>query len=142
MRWSTFVLKKIPNIFSLEKNAPLTEMEKQQLKILQEYKLQDTSLVYQLKKLNFDKTEIPISKHEGLNNIFRYRKQEGDLLVRACSAEFRDILVFRKNTRIVGIAKICFSCHKSYFWKSLAPCGAFGQNGEFDELKALLYNDG
>jgi hypothetical protein len=61
-------------------------------------------------------------------------------LNKACAPEYRDILVFRKNNEISGIAKICLSCGQFYFISSKKEIQTedFGTEQEYDSLEKLF----
>ena len=61
-------------------------------------------------------------------------------LNRACAPEYRDILVFRKNNKISGIAKICLSCGQFYFISSKKGIQTeeFGAEKEYKSLAELF----
>ncbi|UPZ16678.1 hypothetical protein [Flavobacterium humidisoli] len=62
-------------------------------------------------------------------------------LNKACAPEYRDILVFRKNNEISGIAKICLSCGQFYFIGSKKGIQTedFGTEQDYESL-ATLFN--
>jgi hypothetical protein len=60
---------------------------------------------------------------------------------KACAPEYRDILVFKKNNGISGIAKICLSCGQFYFISSKKGIQTkdFGTEQDYESL-AKLFN--
>lgn len=58
---------------------------------------------------------------------------------KACIAEYRDVLVFKKNGKVTGIAKICFHCQQySFAGDSFFGSDSFGAGDEFDKLLAIV----
>lgn len=60
--------------------------------------------------------------------------------VYACSPQYRDILVFKKNNEISGIAKICLSCRQFYLISSKKEIQTenFGTEEEYKSLEKLF----
>ncbi|WP_141248445.1 hypothetical protein [Flavobacterium sp. ACN6] len=61
--------------------------------------------------------------------------------VKGCAPEYRDILVFKKNNEISGLAKICLSCGEFYFISSKKGIQTenFGTKQDYESL-AKLFN--
>jgi hypothetical protein len=59
---------------------------------------------------------------------------------KACAPEYRDILVFKKNNEISGIAKICLSCGQFYFISSKEEIQTedFGTEKDYESLKEFF----
>ncbi|KUJ61106.1 hypothetical protein AR687_14320 [Flavobacteriaceae bacterium CRH] len=59
---------------------------------------------------------------------------------KACAPEYRDILVFKKNNQISGIAKICLSCGQFYLISSKKGIQTedFGSEKEYKSLAELF----
>jgi hypothetical protein len=87
---------------------------------------------YKVSKNDIDKLKNDIFKKRLLTNPFVYAY--------ACAPEYRDILVFMKNNKISGIAKICLSCNQYYFLsnKKNIETNNFGQNEEYNDLKKIF----
>ncbi|MBF4517063.1 hypothetical protein IRZ71_11935 [Flavobacterium sp. ANB] len=60
--------------------------------------------------------------------------------VYACSPQYRDILVFKKNKEISGVAKICLSCRQFYLISSKKEIQTenFGTEEEYKSLEKLF----
>jgi hypothetical protein len=101
-------------------------------------KLSDTTLLKELGELGFLKTEVMGNKFVQINEIFceRYHSK---IESKTCSPVYRDILIFKKNNRIVGTAKICFVCSRSVIAGTLQNTDAFGQSGDYERLYKLLH---
>ena len=58
----------------------------------------------------------------------------------ACAPQYRDVLVFKKNKEISGIAKICLSCRQFYIVSSKREIQTenFGTEEEYKALEKLF----
>ncbi|CAN5529237.1 hypothetical protein BH10BAC1_BH10BAC1_02660 [soil metagenome] len=118
-----------------------TEKERRQSQLITGWapdKLEDSVLVKDLEKFDFVKTDIPSDSLEELNQIFHEKKQqqwEG----LACTAIYRDILVFKKHNQIVGIVKLCFHCQQHVIIGTTSDTDQFGLADEFEKLYFLLH---
>jgi len=123
-----------------EDKAHLTKEEKLQIDIILSdlpTSIIDTSFIQDLKKVGFIKKVINEKNLESINNIFRYKSHKEAHHVK-CAAVYRDILIFRKEGGIEGIAKICFSCSQSQIIGTTENTIEFGQSGDYDKLGKLL----
>jgi hypothetical protein len=84
----------------------------------------------QLPKIGFKKTEIENTKFFKLKEILKYEFNV-EIGVKKCETIFRDILIFRKNNKIVGAVKICFGCGEYY------PIGENLPDFNFDKYKEI-----
>lgn len=73
--------------------------------------LSDTGVLSELNGLGFNRQELEQIKFDSLNIIFS-EHQYDEMSETACEAVYRDILVFKKDNKITGIAKICFTCNQ------------------------------
>ncbi len=99
----------------------------------------DISFLTKIKNLGYKKIIIEDSKNKELKNIFRFKKNT-IIDSFACPAIYRDILVFKLKGKIVGIAKICFSCRHHHIVGTKLNTEQFGQGGDYEKLYELLYN--
>ena len=99
--------------------------------------LNDKSLVKDIES-RYKKTYIDTSLYADIKEIFREKKHRKSVDY-SCIAEFRDILIFRKKKKIVGLAKICFTCDTNHILGTTKNTQDFGQSGDYDKLQALLY---
>lgn len=81
--------------------------------LLHYYATNDT--IYEFKnlpyyeKVGYSKCEISQKYFSQVNKVFCH-KTGGSTIAFACIHEYRDILVFKKENKVVAIAKICLSC--------------------------------
>ena len=117
----------------------LNETENKYIKTLEQNlpkKLTDTSLVYELEKLNFRKEIVKKPKLDLIREIFS-TEFCNSMQQNACIPEYRDIYIFKKRNRIVGIAKICFECQIAYFINETQSWERFGECEKFIKLENL-----
>lgn len=55
-----------------------------------------------------------------------------------CAPVYRDILVFKKDNKIKGVAQICFQCEKSNFIGAAEDIGHFMGTEKFNELERAI----
>ena len=71
-------------------------------------------------------------------NQYLNKKIHEEVEVTECLPIYRDLIVFRKNKKIVGFAKICLECHKILMRGTTLSYDNFGQSGEYHQLKRIL----
>lgn len=109
-------------------------------KIVADYypeKLSDSIFIPSLTKFGYEKKVLHKKFNQSINGIFSEIKcDEG--LVMGCMPNYRDILVFYKENKVIGIAKICFGCRQSYIIGTNKNTQDFGQCGGFEDLQLML----
>ncbi len=73
----------------------------------------DTTFIDDLINFNFQKQNIVPEQFESLSKALCGKPQPNQIF-NICQPIYRDILVFKKDNRINGIAKICFGCQQKY----------------------------
>ena len=99
--------------------------------------INDTLFLSKLDEISFFHNNIDTAKFSKINKIF-VEKQTNENIALSCEPVYRDILIFRNKSRIVGIAKICFGCMQYQIIGTTANTENFGQDGDFGRLKELL----
>ena len=99
--------------------------------------LQDLDFLNYLTTIGFSKKEIPSAEFDRINTIF-VEKNVTDGYIMGCIPFFRDILVFKKKNTIIGIAKICFTCHQYRIIGTKADTKNFGMGDDYEKLRAIL----
>ncbi len=130
--------EEIMNIWGKETK---TQKEKKQVELLIDDtpdELKDTGILHNIEKTGFLKKEIPATKFQTIDEIFCEREHT-EIEALACIAIYRDILVFKKKNRIIGTAKICFSCGQHVITGTTRITDAFGQSGDYEKLYHLLH---
>ncbi len=93
----------------------------------------------ELLQYGYTKYEVKDSLHFTINNIFSEKECEV-WEAAACIPEYRDILIFYKDKKVIGIGKVCFGCDLSHITGTKVPTGSFGQCGDFEKLEELVKN--
>ncbi|MGX9987496.1 hypothetical protein [Chryseobacterium sp. POL2] len=101
--------------------------------------LNNLKFITSLSEIGFTRSQIPQSKFKEINQIFT-EKTVYENYAAACVAVYRDILVFKKNKKIIGFCKICFDCRLFRIIGTNANTENFGQDGDFEKLSNLLKN--
>lgn len=88
-------------------------------------------------KFNLSQKDVEYLKEDLLIEKFSFKLFETS---KACAPEYRDFLVFRRNNKISGIAKICLSCGHFYFISSKRDINTedFGTEKDYESLKELF----
>lgn len=90
-----------------------------------------------LLKYKYKKSNLSIKQEKEIENIF----SEKDSLKNdacACIAEYRDIFIFKKKEKTIGIAKICFKNARFQITGSKIDTEGFGLINELDRLKKTV----
>jgi len=103
--------------------------------------LADSSILRALEKIGFAKKTVNHSKFERINSIFCWAKYKVDEPIYKCEAVYRDILIFKNKGHTVGTAKICFDCGHHVIAGAKHNTNSFGQSGDYEELRDLLYSE-
>ena len=101
-------------------------------------KVTQTEFLSKITNYGFVKSKKVIDL-DTLNEVFRYKEFDlKQIEEMACVAEYRDLLIFKKKKKIVGIAKICFECNQSQILGTEINTDYFGQCGDFTKLENLI----
>ncbi|MCU7615714.1 hypothetical protein NZ698_00770 [Chryseobacterium sp. PBS4-4] len=101
--------------------------------------IDDLDFLNFLNEIGYLKQKINSTDFNNIDNIF-IEKPEEEMMTAGCIAIFRDILVFKKNNEVTGVAKICFSCHKYQIVGTETNTDNFGSNNDYSQLADILYN--
>ncbi|MGE8290125.1 MAG: hypothetical protein ACN6ON_00540 [Sphingobacterium sp.] len=97
----------------------------------------DTTILKGLEDVGYTKTLIN-EKHYGVIDSLFFRKVRQEDIDSSCIHEFRDILVFYKNKKCIGLAKICFDCKAMVPWDRGVQFKGFGDWSDYDKLHPIL----
>ena len=97
----------------------------------------DLNFIKLLETIGYQKIVIDKSKFASINKIF-VEKSVKELYETGCRNIFRDILLFKKGNKIVGTAKICFTCGAHQIKGTNRNTENFGQDGDYKKLESLL----
>ena len=101
------------------------------------YNISDSGFVEILENIGYKKTQIEKSKFDSIDKIF-IEKTTTDNIAYACVHVYRDILIFKKENKVIGTAKVCFSCKANQIKGTTANTDNFGQEGDYEKLKNIL----
>jgi hypothetical protein len=99
--------------------------------------ISDLWFIGKLNKIGFKKTMIDKKKFAEIDQFF-VEKEAKEHLATSCIYIYRDILVFKKKSKVTGVAKICFGCMAHEITGTNANTDNFGQDGDYDKLENLL----
>jgi len=99
--------------------------------------VKDTAFISKLEEIGFLKSKVNKIKFEEINSIFKEKKHD-EISGFACDYIFRDILVFKRKSKTVGIAKICFECQANHIVGTKANIEEFGMDGDYEKLEKIL----
>lgn len=99
--------------------------------------IKDTLFIKNMEILGFEKDTINNQLNSKISHLFSFREIVNPVPA-ACNSEFRDILIFRRNNKIIGIAKISFECLRHQMIGERYNDSNFGQSGEYNELEKIL----
>jgi hypothetical protein len=97
----------------------------------------DTLFLKNIDKTNYSKNDVSQEELSLINDIFREKSHKNPSWF-ACIAVYRDILIFRKQGKIVGISKICFHCSQNEIFGTNSNTDEFGQSGDYGQLEEIL----
>lgn len=128
------------NFFKLIKKENKTEKEKELINIyihsfpdnIPKEDFEKTLLSH-----NYKKSNLSIKDEKSIENVF----SEKDSLKNdacACIAEYKDIFIFKKNAKTVGIVKICFKNARFQIIGSKINTEGFGLINELDKLESVV----
>lgn len=101
------------------------------------YDLNQKDIQKELIKHGYSENKIDDTKLSSLKTIFRFQIDLSFIeSVTSCAPEYNDIIILKKQNKIIGIAKICFGCDKHYFIGNKFDDSNFE---EYNELANLLF---
>lgn len=86
---------------------------------------------------NYKKSNLSIKEQNEIEDVFSEKDSLKDYGY-ACVAEYRDIFLFKKQEKTIGIAKICFKCSRFQIIGSKIDVSGFGLWEELDKLKNII----
>lgn len=101
--------------------------------------IDEVGFLDKLETIGYEKTSVDSKKFKQIDEVFTEKKHE-QVFELSCIYVYRDILIFKKKSKIVGIAKICFGCGASIILGTKSNTEEFGQSGDYQKLEKLLDN--
>lgn len=99
--------------------------------------INDLLFVGRLEQMGFQKKNVDKFLFNRVDSIF-IEKSIGERYATTCAQIFRDILIFKKAGKTVGIAKICFSCGDNQITGTDANIAKFGTGDDYRRLENIL----
>jgi hypothetical protein len=99
---------------------------------IQKYDFEKFLLSYHYKK-----SVLSLHQQKEIEDVFS-QKDSLQMSGYACVAEYRDIFLFKKREKTIGIAKICFKCGRFQIVGSKLDTEGFGLWTELDKLKNIV----
>ena len=100
-------------------------------------KINDRNFIKNLSEFGYSKNQIDKKYYNEINSLFSETKCDSSFAA-ACIPIYRDILVFYKEEKIIGIAKICFTCRQFDIIGTKKDISYFGQCGGYEKLYEIL----
>ena len=95
--------------------------------------ISDQSFIDKLGDIGYSRRKVDKTKFLEIDKIF-IEKTVDENLATSCVSIYRDILLFKKQNKVVGVAKICFECLDSQIVGTTANTENFGQDGDYKRL--------
>jgi hypothetical protein len=97
----------------------------------------DLYFIDKLEPIGFRKSLVDRSDFSSIDNLFREKTVKKPTWL-SCIHLYRDILIFKKQNKVAGTAKICFSCLAHQIKGTSANTENFGQEGDYEILENIL----
>lgn len=98
----------------------------------------DSNFVLVLKELKYLEASVDTSKFKKLLDIYRSKTDIDFFGTKKCAPVYRDIIVFKKENKIMGISKICFECDMDYTIDNKGNLKESLVESDFLKLKSIL----
>lgn len=102
--------------------------------------IDDTLIISKLEKVGYVYKILSLDKKNNINNIFSETKIKRKGYTSMCYPLYRDILVFKKEEKIIGIAKLCFECEKTSIIGTNLNTISFNTPKTLKKLYKILYD--
>lgn len=99
--------------------------------------ISDTNFIDNLETFGYTKGKIEEKKFNEIDEVFT-EKKHSEAYETACIYIYRDILIFKKKSKIIGIAKICFGCDANIIVGTKSNTEEFGMSGDYEKLRKIL----
>lgn len=99
--------------------------------------ISDTNFIDNLKSFGYTKSKIEEKKFNKIDEVFT-EKKHSEVYATACIYIYRDILIFKKKSKVIGIAKVCFGCDASVIVGTKSNTDEFGMSGDYEKLREIL----
>ena len=99
--------------------------------------ISDTNFINNLESFGYTKSKIEEKKFNKIDEVF-IEKKLSEVYETACIYIYRDILIFKKKSKIIGIAKMCFGCDANVIVGTKSNTEEFGMSGDYEKLREIL----
>jgi hypothetical protein len=131
-----FPEEKLSELYNNKSPLPLVKLKSDLLIGDVPANIWDLDFLNKISQVGYSKKTLT-SHFQELDEIFS--EHYSDILESAsCINVYRDIIVFKKQSKVVGIVKICFGCGAAQFTGARGHTDDFGQNGEYAALEKIL----
>jgi len=127
-------------IGELDDNKSKSEIDSLKMEIILgdiPHSISDLAFIEKVEKVGYKKSIVDKSKFKSIDEIF-VEKTTLENIATACIYVYRDILIFKKQGKVVGTAKICFDCLADQIKGTTANTENFGQDGDYGKLAKIL----
>ncbi len=135
--YNNFDEKKVTDLFDNQKRSRLDSIKTGVIAGDIPDNISDNHFISHLTKIGYTKHRIKASLFPEFDRIFRETKTE-EHPITTCVYVYRDIFIFKKNNKVVGVAKVCFGCLANQIVGTTANTENFGQNGDYNKLEKIL----
>ncbi|MCZ8170011.1 MAG: hypothetical protein O9297_07840 [Flavobacterium sp.] len=127
----------ISYIYNKEKSDPKYKLYRKIFESEYPKKLSEKSIEKELVEFGYIANVLSQTQKKDINFLFsKYVNDE--YIFQGCIPVYRDILIFKKNEEVIGIAKICFDCKMLYIVGSNKKYSNLVDFSEFKKLNDLL----
>jgi len=102
--------------------------------------LSDIKFIESLEELGFIKKIVETQNFAAINDLFKVHNNK-NIDEPYCGAVYRDVLIFYNQSKIIGIAKLCFSCGHFHIVGTEKDTSNFSSLGALKKLHELLKNN-
>lgn len=99
--------------------------------------LNDNWFMQKLEKFYLKKQQLKGDKIDSLSTIFSSSLKEKSVST-TCEPIYRNVFIFKKQGKVVGISKICFDCLMEHTIGTKVSTRNFGSKNEYERLKKLV----
>lgn len=132
------IIKK--DLMAIERKEDKTRKEQALLQILTgnvPVSIKDTLFIKNMEILGFKKNTIDRKLNPKISHLFSFREVLKTVSPTS-NPDFCDVLIFRRDHHIIGMAKVSFYGSKHQMIGERYNDSNFGQSGEYKELKKIL----
>jgi len=99
--------------------------------------IKDTLFINNMEILKFKKVILDPKLYSKLTHLFSFREANQSVTPDP-NAAYKDVLIFKKDNKIIGMAKVSFEGSKHQMIGERYNDSKFGQSGEYKELEKIL----